>query len=737
MAKKQFTKYLFETPSVASGEEAEMKKDDFLFEKRLGDGAFGKVWRVRHLATQRTYAIKEVPKEKVMKMLPQFKREVFIMYQLSHPHIVKLHSHFEDETSFYLIMELSEGGNLFHKLYREKQFYEQLAAQYFREVVLAVEYLHSHQPAIIHRDIKPENILLDSEGRIKLTDFGWSNYYNLDQPIPRTTVCGTLEYLPPEIVEQKGHGPGADIWCLGVLLFEMLVGYTPFKSNAKERMLANIAKIKPKFPMSFPPLAKELVTRMLQKDPQDRMTIQQVKTHRWLAEMPPMRPTLSQTLSEIVLPPLKGGDVPVVTGYAVIAGGEQKARLSTSDTKPEEPMPGEDEMDLSDDRPDKKRTPGTPLQEAAMKHSLSQVGSVLSATKEERTYYETALTATNSRLTQRTRRQTELLTLIQAVTIAREKQKKTEAKLLSQISDKNVELERMETSHNHTHLSQLILSAKSSLGQKTAEVNLMTAQLSRFKEDEAEKIREIAAKEKELSVLEDKLTSLRSDMQSQKQEHQSRIMELSMSAAVLQCRIDGQSRFSRELDPFDQRLIEEMHESTKKKVDIVVYKRSQNHDLSRKIEELQEAVLRREQDLSNLIAQHDMLRSEIPQERRRLKDEIQMKSRAERDELMRNMQKRREEQKKRLRVELSEGREVESSLATSMSEKDRAVSALKVSSTQLMQERRDRLHLQIDNLRAIRTELKEQIAHNEGRIETREDELAQVKCLVLSPGNMD
>lgn len=152
-----------------------------------------------------------MPKEKVTKMLPQFRREVYIMYELNHPHIIKLYNHFEDDKNFYLIMELAEGGNLFHKLYREKQFLERVAAQYFREVGLAVEYLHSHIPSIIHRDIKPENILLDKDGRLKLTDFGWSNYYSKDNAMPRFTTCGTLEYLPPEMVQQKGHDTSADI----------------------------------------------------------------------------------------------------------------------------------------------------------------------------------------------------------------------------------------------------------------------------------------------------------------------------------------------------------------------------------------------------------------------------------------------------------------------------------------------------------------------------------------------
>ena len=732
MAKKQFTKFLFETPSVANGEEAEMKKDDFLFEKRLGDGAFGKVWRVRHLSTQKLYAVKEVPKDKVMKMLPQFKREVFIMYQLSHPHIIKLHSHFEDETSFYLIMELSEGGNMFHKLYREKQFYEQLAAQYFREVVLAVEYLHSHVPAIIHRDIKPENILLDSDGRLKLTDFGWSNYYNVDQPIPRTTVCGTLEYLPPEIVEQKGHGTGADIWCLGVLLFEMLVGYTPFKSNAKERMLSNISKIKPKFPMSFPPVAKDLVTRMLQKNPQERMTIQQVKAHRWLVETPPMRPTLSQSLCEIVIPPLNTGDQAVTTGYTVISTPEQK-RLSTSDTKPEDQQADDDGELRGSDKQDKKKVPGSPLLESAIKHSISQVESAVLVTKEERKYYEAMLFSTQTRFDQRAKNLEDLQSLIQGLSIARETQRKTEAKLLTQIADKNVELERLQTTHNHVKLSQEILAAKSTLGSKSAEANLTMAQLLRLREEDSEKARDIACKEKEVKLLEEKLQAVKGDMNSQKRGHQSRITELNMSAALLQCRIDGQSRFSRELDPNDQLLIEEMHELSKTKVDLLVYKHSQSENLSQKIEEVQEQMVDREQDLSKLIGGYEVMRSEIPQERRRLKDEVQMKARSLRDDQLHSRQKLSDTEKLHLRSTLSEAREAESLLSTTLTEIDRVKTAYKVPATQQSAEKQDRIRLQIDNLRAIHLELKEQIAQNARKIEERENELATVKCAVLNP----
>ena len=282
--KTQTSKILFESPSISTGEELEIKKSDFEFIKKLGDGAFGQVWKVMHKSSKELYAIKQVAKEKVIKMNSQFKREVFIMYNLSHENIAKLYNHFEDDKFFYLIMEICEGGNLFSKLHKQKYFMEFEAASFFTQVVKAVSYLHSHNPAIIHRDIKPENILLTKDNQVKLTDFGWSNYYSSDQQ-PRTTVCGTPEYLPPEMVENKSHDTSADIWCLGVLLYEMLVGHTPFRNQVRSNMLINISKCKPKFPLSFPEQAKDLITRILVKKPQDRLSIKQILSHNWVLSM--------------------------------------------------------------------------------------------------------------------------------------------------------------------------------------------------------------------------------------------------------------------------------------------------------------------------------------------------------------------------------------------------------------------------------------------------------------------
>ena len=154
------------------------------------------------------------------------------MYSLDHPNIIKLYNHFEDDKNFYLILELAEGGALFHKLVKLRSFDEATACQYMREVALAVQYLHTREPPIIHRDIKPENIFLDNDGVGKLGDFGWSS----TSEEVRSTYCGTLEYLAPEMIDRIGHDIRLDLWNLGILLFELLSGRAPFQSKNQNEL---------------------------------------------------------------------------------------------------------------------------------------------------------------------------------------------------------------------------------------------------------------------------------------------------------------------------------------------------------------------------------------------------------------------------------------------------------------------------------------------------------------------
>ena len=224
-------------------------------------------------------------------LVQQLEREVRIMYELDHPYIIKIFTHFEDDRNVYVVMEFAAGGHMFKLLRRLREFDERTSAQYLREIVSALQYLHSHDPPIIHRDIKPENILLDAEGRCKLADFGWSNFY-VDDSI-RDTYCGTLDYLAPEMVNRAGHTVKLDIWSVGILLFEMIAGKAPFEAKQKEALFENIRKLKLRFPMTFPPLAKDLVRKLLKINPEERISLEELLTHQWLRTIQPLRPLVS------------------------------------------------------------------------------------------------------------------------------------------------------------------------------------------------------------------------------------------------------------------------------------------------------------------------------------------------------------------------------------------------------------------------------------------------------------
>lgn len=284
------------SPTVSEGLEREANKDDFeaLDDKALGKGGFGHVWKVRYKTTGKIYAIKVINKEYIRKenMVDQINREIEIMYRTDHPHIIKLYNHYEDDENFYLIMHCAGKGQLYSQLKRMKRLDERTVAQYMREVFSAVKYLHSLKPPIIHRDIKPENVLLDSDGRAKLADFGWSNFY--DENKKRETYCGTPEYLAPEMVTKSGHNESIDIWSLGVLMFELLAGRPPFVYRGDAAALySDIRSLKIKWTDDFPLMAKNLISKILKVKPSERLTLTEMLDHPWFKETPLIRPLLS------------------------------------------------------------------------------------------------------------------------------------------------------------------------------------------------------------------------------------------------------------------------------------------------------------------------------------------------------------------------------------------------------------------------------------------------------------
>ena len=297
MLNKVKNRVLILSPTVNAGLEREAVMSDFDKDPReIGKGGFGQVWKVVHKATQKIYCIKVIAKQGIIDqmLVGQMNREIEIMYLLNHPHCLRLKNHFEDDDNFYLVMPLASRGQLYKILRRNKKFDERTTAQILRETISALQYLHSFDPPIIHRDIKPENLLLNENGRIYLADYGWSNFKN-DGDI-RKTFCGTPEYIAPEMLKKEGHDHRIDIWSVGVLMFELLSGYSPFAAKTNQDLYQNIRKLKIHWPADMPPVAKNLISKILKLDPKERLSLEEILKHKWFQQTPQIKPLLSNDL---------------------------------------------------------------------------------------------------------------------------------------------------------------------------------------------------------------------------------------------------------------------------------------------------------------------------------------------------------------------------------------------------------------------------------------------------------
>lgn len=200
--------------------------------KPLGKGKFGHVYLARQREHGFICALKVMYKNEVRKarIETQVRREIEIQSNLRHPNILKLYGHFHDSKRIFLILEFAGQGELYRHLRKATKFPEWKAAQYIAQMACALRYLHGKH--VIHRDIKPENILLGIHGEIKISDFGWSVHAPSNR---RTTYCGTLDYLPPEMIVPGSPGHSydekVDLWSLGVLTYEFLVGEAPFEDS--------------------------------------------------------------------------------------------------------------------------------------------------------------------------------------------------------------------------------------------------------------------------------------------------------------------------------------------------------------------------------------------------------------------------------------------------------------------------------------------------------------------------
>ena len=246
--------------------------NDFELLKLLGRGSFGEVLLVRLKANKKLYAMKVLDK----KMLKQRKQQIHtkterdLMVKINCPFIVNIKSAFQDETKLYIVSEFLQGGDLFFHLHEKRYtvFPEIKARFYIMELVIALDFLHQNN--MIYRDLKPENILLDSQGHVKLTDFGLSKIFE-NEDDKAYTVCGTPQYLAPEILLRKGYDKAVDWWSLGCVLYEMLYGRLPFKFKKGQKISLNIYKEEIAFDKKISEGAKDLIINLLIFDPKSRL----------------------------------------------------------------------------------------------------------------------------------------------------------------------------------------------------------------------------------------------------------------------------------------------------------------------------------------------------------------------------------------------------------------------------------------------------------------------------------
>jgi serine/threonine protein kinase len=272
----------------------------------LGTGTFGKVKLCMHKSTRQYFCLKILRKQIIYRyhQLNHVQNEKIVLQQVRHPGVVRLFSTFNDADNLYLLIEYAPGGELFTLIRKFGKFPDDVARFYASEIIAILEHLHSKN--IVYRDLKPENILLDPHGHVKLADFGFAK-----QIVDRTwTMCGTPDYMAPELIAMSGHGVAVDYWSLGVLVFEMLVGFPPFTDSTTMGLFAKIREPgKLVIPDHVSPEAQHFIRSLLVVDPSRRLgnihrETENIRSHPWL-RMTDWNAIEARNYAGPIIPPLR------------------------------------------------------------------------------------------------------------------------------------------------------------------------------------------------------------------------------------------------------------------------------------------------------------------------------------------------------------------------------------------------------------------------------------------------
>eukprot|EP01016_Furgasonia_blochmanni_P023787 TRINITY_DN2562_c0_g1_i2.p1 TRINITY_DN2562_c0_g1~~TRINITY_DN2562_c0_g1_i2.p1 ORF type:complete len:438 (-),score=141.84 TRINITY_DN2562_c0_g1_i2:293-1522(-) len=279
---EQMENQIYDLPKTES-----VNLDHFVLLTVIGKGSYAKVVLVRKKDTGEVHAMKVLKKDHIQKkkQIDHIQTERNVLVGINHPFVVRLHYAFQNERKLFFVLEYCPGGELFNLLQRKKVFHEDQAKFYAAQMVLAIEHLHSKD--IVYRDLKPENVLLDAEGYIRITDFGLSKQGIKDNK-GAMSVCGTPEYLAPEILFKMGHGKAVDWWTLGAIIFEMLTGLPPFYTTDRNELFERIKFGTLRYPKHLSPAARNLLEGLFIKEPNKRLgggpdNGKPIKEHPWFA----------------------------------------------------------------------------------------------------------------------------------------------------------------------------------------------------------------------------------------------------------------------------------------------------------------------------------------------------------------------------------------------------------------------------------------------------------------------
>ncbi|CAJ0580746.1 unnamed protein product, partial [Mesorhabditis spiculigera] len=286
--------------------------------KTIGLGSFNRVQLVKNRKDGRYYALKVMNMAKIISInqINYVHQEKALLAEARHPFIVSLYHTAKNDRNLYLCTEFLSGGELYTHLYTKKVFSFNIAQFFAAEIAAAFTFLHGI--SVVYRDLKPENLVLSEQGHVKLTDFGFAK-----KVAGKTfTLCGTAEYLAPEVVTRSGHSFPVDWWALGILTYEMLTGQPPFQGANQEETYDQIQRTEPRFSDSINAVSRSFISDLLEKDPSRRLgtTDSEVKQHPFFTEInfgdleagkvqPPIVPHLEREDDTLYFPPFDESDI--------------------------------------------------------------------------------------------------------------------------------------------------------------------------------------------------------------------------------------------------------------------------------------------------------------------------------------------------------------------------------------------------------------------------------------------